>query len=170
MIETEILFINRDLQANNLSGTFPDVTGLPRLQYLGLNGNSDLTGPFPTGQAPTTLITCHIDTVLASGCPAQSVLDDPSSLAAKCSLNCRGGGKPANAAPEPGTAEDNVASSPPSNGNEKLSKQRLASSDETGQTPASLAKSLSSAGTLRLQLLSSSTLVLVASFTSSLAL
>lgn len=134
------------MQANNLSGTFPDVTALPRLQYLGLNGNSDLSGPFPTGKAPPNLITCHVDTLLATSCPAQSVMDDPDSLAAKCSLNCRGGGKPANATPNSAAADNVAAAEQPTDEKQTLPKQRLVNASEMGQTPASLADSLSKSG------------------------
>lgn len=142
--------LHSDLQVNQLSGTFPDVAGLPRLQYLGLNGNSDLSGPFPTGKAPPNLVTCHVDTLLASSCPAQNVLDDPESLAAKCSISCRGGGKPSNATDNAANAEDSTQDEDSTSQNATTAKSRTDSLDQQAQTPASLAESLSSGQTQRL--------------------
>lgn len=76
-------------------------------------------------------------------------MDDPDSLAAKCSLNCRGGGRPANATPEAGTPENIVTASQPTNEKQDPSKQRLVNESDIGQTPASLAESLKSSGESR---------------------
>jgi hypothetical protein len=132
------------LQANALSGTFPDVTSLPKLQYLGLNGNSDLSGPFPTGPAPPNLVTCHVDTLLASSCPGKAVLADSSSLASKCSLRCRGGGRPANATKQPDSTTSSTAQPPQADDeNTPPANERSKMMEDTGLTPAALAASLS---------------------------
>lgn len=78
-------------------------------------------------------------------------MKDPGSLAAKCQLKCRGGGKPVNAAsPRDSDAEDGSGQ-----GKALPAKGRVGSAagqegstvegDDSGQTPASLAAAYTSA-------------------------
>lgn len=134
----------------------PDVTPLTNLQYLALNGNS-LSGRFPSSAAPASLTVCHVDPILTSSCPSASVMSDSDSLASKCALKCRGGGKPQDAIDDAddgsGTAagdQDDIvqpvakpAKSPPKHLQRTPSAAGQEGStimgDDSGQTPASLA-------------------------------
>ena len=153
-----------DLSHNLLTGSFPDVTQLPLLTYLALEGNS-LTGPFPSGASPSSLTICHLDPVLTSDCPSVTVMSDPGSLAGRCALKCRGGGQPLNAVQSqlspPATSNAGAVKTPGSS--VPLSKAKSESSlgqgtaagqqgstvsgNDEGETPASLAAAVSSSGT-----------------------
>ncbi|KAK4693690.1 hypothetical protein P7C70_g8878, partial [Phenoliferia sp. Uapishka_3] len=88
--------VRLDISQNNLNGSFPDPVGLPHITDFSIFGN-DWTGVFPISSAPPTLSQCRIDPVVASSCPSVAILSTPGSLAAKCQIKCRGGGKPRNA-------------------------------------------------------------------------
>ena len=71
-----------------------------------IDGNAGWTGDFPTGLAPSFLHTCHVGAIPSANCPSPTVLADPLSLAAKCSLACRGGGQQVSADSAPPSAAE----------------------------------------------------------------
>ena len=130
----KLIYLHSDLSHNFLTGSFPDVTQLSLLTYLALGGNS-LSGPFPDGPAPSSLTVCHLDPILTSDCPPTTVMNDPESLAGRCELKCRGGGKPVNAVDG---SQQSSSSSPSSNAGDSNASASGVTAKARGKTSAAL--------------------------------
>lgn len=75
-----------DISQNSLAGPIPDPSALTLLTF------QLLLRPLPHHPRSPLLKTCRVDPVVSTSCPTATILEDPTSLAAKCAIKCRGGG------------------------------------------------------------------------------